>query len=341
VTSRQRRRVLFTFLAAVCALAPAASAVGPPLPSQAGGKRGAVTPGGSERLVTRPAGHDTVVSAVPRGDGRLLRSQTIAGRWTIPSVALDGRTTGLSADGRTLVLVRPESSFPPTSTRLAVLDARELVVRRQIALSGFFTVDAISPDGRWVYLIQYASKDILDYRVRALDTRTGRLAAGDVVDPREPGEQMGGIPLTRVMSGDGRWAYTLYSGGEETFIHALDTVGRTAACIDLDMMPPDTDLEGFRLRMSTDSREIRVWSGGALAAIVDTRTFAVSEPGEPAAAGPTQPAPPAEARVAPAGDGGVSWQALAAVGALAGLGAVALAVARRRRPSHRSEPGAG
>jgi hypothetical protein len=31
----------------------------------------------------------------------------------------------------------------------------------------------------------------------------------------------------------GRWEYTLYAGGRETFIHALDTVGRTSICIDL------------------------------------------------------------------------------------------------------------
>ena len=45
-------------------------------------------------------------------------------------------TTGLSADGRTLVLVRPTRSFPPGDTRLAVLDARTLRVRREIALAG-------------------------------------------------------------------------------------------------------------------------------------------------------------------------------------------------------------
>ena len=141
-------------------------------------------------------------------------------------MAFDGATTGLSADGRVLVLARPDSSFPPAETRLAVLDARALAMRREIALPGFFTMDAISPDGRWVYLIQYAGQDVLDYRVRALDTTTGQLASGSVVDPRQPGEQMGGLPFTRSVSRDGRWAYTLYGGGEETFIHALDTVGR-------------------------------------------------------------------------------------------------------------------
>jgi hypothetical protein len=340
MTVRQRRRLLLTIVCATCALAPAARAVGPPMPSYASGKLGAVAPGGKERLLTRRAGVDTMVFAVHRGDRRVLRSRTIGGRWTIPAVALDGGTTGLSADGRTLVLARPVRSSPPTSARLSVLDARALVVRRQIALRGFFTVDAISPDGRWLYLVQYAGEDFLDYRVRALDTRTGGLVARDVVDPREPDEQMGGLPLTRAMSRDGRWAYTLYSGGDETFIHALDTVGRTAACIDLDMIPPGGDLAGFRLEVSADGGEIRVRREGRAIAIVDARTFTVREPGEPA---PARSAPAAEPRRASAPeehDGGFPWPPFTAIAALAGLGTAAVAIAHRRHrpPFGRGEP---
>ena len=162
-----------------------------------------------------------------------------------------------------------------------MLDARTLAVRREIPLAGFFTLDAVSPDGQWAYLIQYESEDVLDYRVRALDTATGTLAGRDVVDPRSPGERMGGLPMTRAMSHDGRWAYTLYGGGEETFIHALDTVGRTAACIDLEMLPAGADLSRVRLRVRPGRIEIR--ERGRLLATVDTATFAVSEPGEQAA----------------------------------------------------------
>jgi hypothetical protein len=268
--------------------------------------------------------------ALRRRDRRVLRSRTIAGRWTVAPVTIDGATTGLSADGRTLVLARPESAFPPVSTRLAVLDAAELRVRREIALPGFFTVDAISPDGRWLYVVQYAGEAFLDYRVRALDTRTGRLAPRDVVDPREPDEQMGGLPMTRAMSRDGRWAYTLYSGGEETFIHALDTVGRTAACIDLEMLPPNGDLSGFRLRVNAGGSRVRVlrrW--GDLVATVNAHTFAVKEPGE---AWPAKAEAPAAAqrpaRAGPADDGDFPWWALLPA---AGLCVLVALFARRGR----------
>jgi hypothetical protein len=150
-----------------------------------------------------------------------------------------------------------------------------------------------------------------------------------VVDPRSPDEQMGGLPLTRVMSRDGRWAYTLYGGGGEMFIHALDAVGRTAACIDLDMLPTQGDLSGFRLAMSADGRELRVRKAGEFVALVDTRTFAAREPGEPA---PSRSDPPREDRPAaasPGDDTGFPWFGIPAIALVAGVGALALVIVRR------------
>jgi len=251
-----------------------------------------------------------------------VRSRRLPGRWTVPAVALDGATTGLSADGRTLVLVRPEREFPAAKTSLGVVDARRLTVRRTIVLSGAFTVDAVSPDGRTVYVIQYADS-VLDYRVRALDARSGRLAARDVVDPRQPGERMAGLPLARASSPDGRWAYTLYGGGDETFVHALDTVGRTAACIDIDALPPDADLSGVRLRVLGGARSLEVRDAGRLVATVDARTFAVHE----AVAGSARVRAARESGVP---GGGVPWTAILLAGAI-GLAALAAALVDRRR----------
>ena len=191
MTARVRSLVLGAVVCAALIPTAPARAAGPPLPSSSSGKAGAVAPGGSERLSAHRAGQDTVVVATRRHSRLVLRSRHLPGRWSVPPATLDGTTTGLSADGRTLVLVRPTNHFPPTSTSLAVLDAQALAVRRRITLPGFFTVDAVSPDGGSAFLVQYGD-DILDYRVRALDTRTGRFAAGDVVDPREPRSRWAG-----------------------------------------------------------------------------------------------------------------------------------------------------
>lgn len=319
MTAKRRRLLVIAVLCASCVPAPAAVAAGPPLPSSASGRAGAVAPGGSERLIARREGLNTVVTAVRRSDRRVLRSRKISGPWSIAPVTLLGATTGLSADGRVLVLARPERYFPPTSTAFAVLDARRLEVRRRIPLPGFFTLDAISPNGRWVYLIQYPGENVLDYRVRALDTRTGRLAADDVVDPREPDEQMGGLPMARVVSPDGRYAYTLYSGGEEVFIHALDTVRRTAACIDLAELPPDTDLSGFRLELRPDGRRVRVLDRGSVVSTVDARAGALAE----RAAAPRTPARP-HTPTPPSDEAGFPWLPLVLGAGLVGLGLLAV-----------------
>jgi hypothetical protein len=314
--ARHRRRRL-----PLIATTQAAGAAGPPLPSPATDRTGAVAPAGKERLVTKRSGHDTIISAVRASDGRTVRSRRIDGRWSVPAVTVDGATTGLSADGRTLVLVRPVRELPPKATHLAVLDASRLAVERRIALRGFFTVDAISPDGRWVYAIQYAGDNFLDYRVRALDTRTGRFAARDVIDPRKPGERMGGIPLTRLVSPDGGYAYT---GGDESFIHALDTAGRTAACIDLDMLSPQADVSDVRLQLSRDGERLFVTDAGRRIATVDARAHR-SAPAE---------ARPGSDRTAPPDDGDdFPWLVVAVAG---GLGAAAAALAvrlRGRRPA--------
>jgi len=120
-------------------------------------------------------------------------------------------------------------------TKLAVLDAHNLDPEDQVELNGSFGIDAISPDGSRIYLIEYLSpRDFTEYRVRAYDLDRGRLLPNPIIDPKESGEEMYGMPLTRATSPDGRWAYTLYTGPKENFIHALDTKRATAVCIDLD-----------------------------------------------------------------------------------------------------------
>ena len=190
-------------------------------------------------------GH-TLVEDVTR-DGTL--AHVIPGHFAIALVALDGSPGGLSGDGRTLVLTRPRSMFPESSTQLAVVDASTLRLVRVVRLRGDFSVDAVSPNGQWVYLIQYTGTRTTQYRVRALDTRTGRLVAHDIIDPHDRGEKMQGYPLSRLSSPGGRWAYTLYLGGDAPFIHALDTPSLKARCIDLPAFPKAESPFAVKLRL--------------------------------------------------------------------------------------------
>jgi MYXO-CTERM domain-containing protein len=311
------RRLL---LIATCILgvgAPTAHAAGGPVPPVQGGA-GVSAPGSSLAYIAVRAGHDTVLQRVRRADGVVERSRLIRGSYGVPGAAYDGSNTGLSFDEHTLVLaaIRERS----TNTRLLTLDARSLRPRAQIVLPGHMTVDAISPDGRWLYLIRYRSVRNNRYDVLAYDLARRHLLPTPIVDPREPDEKMQGFPLTRTVSADGRWAYTLYANPEgEPFIHALDTERRTAACIDLDDL---TTEDASDARLVLPGGTLRVEGTAAPLALVDTRTFAVRDP--------AAKAPPVR-RVASSGDddgGGVPWfVAFIALLPLAGLAVVA----RRRR----------
>jgi hypothetical protein len=301
-------------------LTPAsASAGGGPVSPVLGGS-GVSTWTGPVNFVAVSAGRDTIVERVIRNGGVVERTRLIGGHYGIPGAAYDGSTTGLSADGRTLVLA--EFTRTMTRTRLLVLDTRNLRVRKRIALPEFLSVDAISPDGRTLYVLRYPKSQTggLTYDVMALDLRTGRLRGNPITDPREPDEKMGGIPLTRTMSPDMRWVYTLYSG-EHNFVHALDTEAGTARCIDL----PGGDLSAERLALDGPTLQV-----GDVATI-DLRRFALTKaPATPAA---TPRATPTRAPVKDGG-GGIPWVPVAL--GLVALGAVGLLTHRVR--THRPEP---
>ncbi|HEX6714146.1 MAG TPA: hypothetical protein VF066_12205 [Thermoleophilaceae bacterium] len=268
----------------VALLAPAAaSADGLPIMG-VDGRQGVVSRDGGYRYVTFPNVDDnsTLVARVHTQGGEIARHRTIAGRFTVPVVAYDGSTDGLSGDAGRLFLIRPRTGLAQKRTRLAILDTR-LQVRKQIVLQGDFSFDALSPDGSTAYLIEYLSLsrhnfDPSNYRVRVLDTASGRLLHAPIVDPREPDEKMGGLPITRTMSPDGRWAYTLYSGSEHPFVHALDTTGRAARCIDLDALTGREDLFQLRLRVTQGGGRLDIVKGDTPMLLVDTHSFAVSEP---------------------------------------------------------------
>jgi MYXO-CTERM domain-containing protein len=309
------RRLLLITTCILGVGAATAHAAGGPVPPVQGGA-GVSAPDGRVSYVAVSAGERTIVER-RRAGGAVERSRTLPGAYGVPGVAFDGSATGISADAGTLVLAAARRVASPT--RLIVLDARSLRPRATVVLPGYSTVDAISPDGRWLYLIRYRSRnDPNHYEVRAYDLVRRRLLPAPIVDPREPDEKMQGFPVTRTVSADGRWAYTLYSRPDDApFIHALDTQRRTAACIDLDDVSNEAAGDA---RLALRGGTLRVESAAGPLALVDTRTFAVRPP---SAALPAR-------RAASSGDdgGGLPWTlAFVALVPLAGLALVA----RRRR----------
>ena len=161
----------------------------------------------------------------------------IDGTWRLPTIGPDPLPVGLSVDGSTLVLVEADlaaGSTPRARSRFAVLSVVPLAgPARIVTLPGRFDYDALSPNGRTLYVVEHLdTAEGGQYQVRAVDVATGKLADGVIVDKRNIDERMAGYPLAQVRREDGL-VLTLYQGLEHPFIHALNTAEGWAVCIDL------------------------------------------------------------------------------------------------------------
>ena len=266
---------LLSFVAAIAA--PGAQADGSPYaPGLVQGASGVLDASGALRYVTLATSRSTVVAVIRVRSGRVVRSNVLRGFYGVPIVAWDGSTGGVSGDGRSLVLA---SYGPPPRqagvTSFVVLNAQTLRKAHTFRLLGSWAYDAVSPDGSTIYLVEYLSAgQSPHYRVRSLDTETGRLDPDPIVDRREDEVLMRGQPVTRRLSTDGRWAYTLYArGGRAPFVHALDTVKREAYCVDLPLSQLG-QIEQMALRLGGGrAGELRIQNGKTVLAVVDTKTL--------------------------------------------------------------------
>jgi hypothetical protein len=145
---------------------------------------------------------------------------------------MDPTPVGVSNDGRTIVLV--ETNRPDRGpSRFAIIDRTGVATPQVVELPGAFEYDALSPDGRILYVVEHlAGPPDGHYQVRSVDTATGTLRAEAVADKNEGDEAMAGWPIAQVQRPDGM-VFTLYHGAEHPFIHALSSVDAWALCIDL------------------------------------------------------------------------------------------------------------
>jgi MYXO-CTERM domain-containing protein len=240
--------------------APSAQADGPLFVTQGGA--GVATPNGAFHYVTVSDGsRATLLEKVAQG--RVDYWIRLKGSWGTPTIGngyLNGQ--GLSRDGRTLVLASTPGPPYAKPTRFLVVDTRLMRVGRTVTLPGYFSFDALSPDASRMYLIQFAKAgDISHYIVRGYDMRAERLMPGRIADRREHEDSMAGYAMTRTTSADGRWVYTLYQKPNgEPFVHALDTVGVAADCVDL---PENKGLYNIVLSLRNGGRTLAAhWRSG-------------------------------------------------------------------------------
>lgn len=209
-----------------------------------------VHPGASAPLVTLPVGVTTLdhqrlyaatanngtttITVYETRSGTRLHAFTIAGTYSTEGYGYGNAV--LSPDGRWLALRDLGSNEQQTT--IAVVDTQVGKVTDLIKDADDFTLDAISPDGQTLYLLQQLHDAEHHYYVRAFSVASNELEANIIVDKTEVNEkQMTGQAVTRQMLADGTVAHTLYVNPAENtaFIHILPLEGTTpiARCIDL------------------------------------------------------------------------------------------------------------
>ncbi|MFN0154614.1 MAG: hypothetical protein ACKVUT_09565 [Gaiella sp.] len=212
-------------------------------------------PQGAITVRVTSSGGQTVVRTVAAQTGETVATQRLAGTFRLP-VVVRGVREGLSVDQSTIVL---QGAVGAKSSTFAVLASSLDRPPRIVTLAGRFDYDALSPDGRLLYLTQMLPGEDGRYLVRVYSLTKQRLLAQPVVEKGEEPGPMAGYAVARVSSGYDGWVYTAYRGGHEgPFIHALQTRARAAACIELRPHDPHERAGDrfWQLRFADDGRTL-------------------------------------------------------------------------------------
>lgn len=269
-----RRLGLATAAALVLVLVPAALGAAPSFMAVQGGS-GVQSLDGTMRYVALNAVGKTTTLQAQRGVERtVVKSRSIDGTFGVPMLA-DSYADGIFRDGSAFVL---QNVGYGAHSEFRIVNASDLTVRDSISFDGTYSYDALSPDGKVLYLTQHTSaNDVTHYVVRAYDLDSHTLRPGRIADKSQRGWVMQGFPATRTATKDGRWVYTMYANPSGyPFVHALDTVNGVAHCVGF-KWPPGGDSAVFngRLVIKGSKLQIRTQSG-ALWRVINLKNWKVT-----------------------------------------------------------------
>jgi DNA-binding beta-propeller fold protein YncE len=183
------------------------------------------------RYWTVDSGDRTTVRGLDPATGLEQASFILDGRWSVPA-AYGPAPSGLSANATWMVLVAPPHTTGATMVnRFAVVDLANKRVDRVVTADGDVSFDAVSDDGRNLYLVEHL-EPAPRYAVRVASFSGVGLQDGILgqIKTAEP-EVMNGLYHASVAVG-GDWFLSLYSNpGRGPFIHALNTTQLYAQCI--------------------------------------------------------------------------------------------------------------
>jgi sugar lactone lactonase YvrE len=191
----------------------------------------------SRYYIVTPLTGSGQLKAIDPASGRTIAQTTIPAGYWLPQIAFQGPTAGLSPNGQWLALTSQGRAAAAITTNFLVGSSSLTDSFKTIQVKGDFVFDALSNDGKSLYLIQKMG-DPNHYQVRFYDVSASFLAPQPVVDKREPNEPMNGIRGDSAADPAGNRVYTVYIREAGPFIHALPLGQPIAFCVDLPSKNP-------------------------------------------------------------------------------------------------------
>ena len=218
------------------------------------------------RYWTIDSGDRTTVRALDPATGGEQLAFVIDGRWSVPA-AYGPAPSGLSANGKWMVLVAAPVTVTGNGTlnRFAVVDLAQKRIARVVNASGDVGFDAVSDDGKNLYLVEHLVP-APRYAVRVASFNGGFVdGVLGQIKTAEP-EAMNGLYHASVAVGSD-WFLSLYSNpGHGPFIHALNTTQLYAQCI---LNIPDVPVAlRSAWSMLQDPRHLKLYAVNGAAGVV-------------------------------------------------------------------------
>jgi hypothetical protein len=212
---------------------------------------------------TITSGERTTITLYDTRSGATIRAFEVAGAYTTATAGFADAT--LSPDGRWLALrsQEPESG----QSQFVVVDTNAGKLVKSFSLPGDFELDALSPSGTMVYLIERTNDAAHHYYIRAYDATAKQLLDGYVADKSELDDpRMTGYAVARQMDPGGKRAYTLYvdPANNHAFIHVLPLLDAAsdlngpilARCLDLQTREDGALARYYTLALSANGQTL-------------------------------------------------------------------------------------
>jgi hypothetical protein len=189
------------------------------------------------------------LTAIDLATGSSLDTTAIPPGYDLPASGPSQRPTGLSPNGRYLVLSTgtAAAAVVPARSSFLVYDTQALThTPLRVDLAGTFAFDGISSDGHNLFLLEDLGLSTVGggYHVRRYDLPSHALDPRVIADKRTGERTMSGSPTDTVTSRDGAWQFTVYAfGASSPFVHVLNLNDATSFCIDLPKAPRDEALD--------------------------------------------------------------------------------------------------